>query len=130
MSEPVDDAVPEHIGRLGDFQLVRQFARGGMGAIYEAVQEPFGRRVAVKTIRDDRRHLSAGARERFFREQEVLARLHHTHMVPIHAEGKEGGLEYFATSYIEGPALQHVVGPLVLDLDGVQRQLATVGLGW
>jgi serine/threonine protein kinase/WD40 repeat protein len=109
MSEPVADDQPEHSGRLGDFQIVRRMAQGGMGAIYEAVQEPFGRRVAVKTIRDDRRHLSAGARERFFREQEVLARLHHTHIVPIHAGGKDGDLEYFAMPYIEGAALHHVV---------------------
>jgi serine/threonine protein kinase/WD40 repeat protein len=109
MSEPVADHPPEHSGRLGDFQIVRQFAQGGMGAIYEAVQEPFGRRVAVKTIRDDRRHLSDGARERFFREQDVLARLHHTHIVPIHAGGRDGDLEYFAMPYIEGAALHHVV---------------------
>ncbi len=109
MSEPVADDQPEHSGRLGDFQIVRRVARGGMGAIYEAVQEPFGRRVAVKTIRDDRRHLSAGARERFFREQAVLARLHHTHIVPIHAGGKDGDLEYFAMPFIEGAALHHVV---------------------
>jgi eukaryotic-like serine/threonine-protein kinase len=80
-----------------------------MGAIYEAVQEPFHRRVAVKTIRSDRRRLAAGARDRFLREQEVLARLHHTHIVPIHAGGEDGDLEYFAMPYIEGAALHHVV---------------------
>jgi len=109
MSEPVADDRAEHDGQLGDFRIVREIARGGMGAIYEAVQEPFQRRVAVKTIRGDRRHVSAGARDRFFREQEVLARLHHTHIVPIHAGGQEGDLEYFAMPYIEGAALHHVV---------------------
>ena len=109
MSEPVTEDETKLNGRLGDFEIVRQIARGGMGAIYEAVQEPFQRRVAVKTIRGDRRHVSAGARERFFREQEVLARLHHTHIVPIHAAGQDGDLEYFAMPYIEGAALHHVV---------------------
>jgi serine/threonine protein kinase/WD40 repeat protein len=109
MSEPVADVEAGHIGRLGDFQIVRQIARGGMGAIYEAIQEPFQRRVAVKTIRGDRHHLSAGARDRFFREQAVLARLHHTHIVPIHAGGQDGDLQYFAMPYIEGAALHHVV---------------------
>ena len=80
-----------------------------MGAIYEAVQEPFERRVAVKTIRGDRRHLSACARDRFFREQEVLARLHHSHIVPIHAGGQDSDLEYFAMPFIEGAGLNHVV---------------------
>jgi serine/threonine protein kinase len=107
MSEPRSAAVPQYSGRLGDFQIVGLLAVGGMGAIYEAVQEPFVRRVVVKTIRDDRRDLSA--RKRFFREQTVLARLHHTHIVPIHAGGKDGDLEYFAMPYIEGATLDHVV---------------------
>jgi serine/threonine protein kinase len=93
---------------LGDFRIKRAIARGGMGAIYEAGQGPFQRRVAVKTIRRDR-HLSPAAKERFLREQEVLARLHHTHIVPIHAGGQEGELQYFAMPYIEGAALHHVV---------------------
>ena len=109
MSEPVANDGEEHNGQLGDFRIVREIARGGMGAIYEAVQEPFQRRVAVKTIRSDRRHVAAGARERFLREQEVRARLHHTHIVPIHAGGQDGDLEYFAMPYIEGAALHHVV---------------------
>jgi len=59
MSEPVSDDGAKLNGRLGDFRIVREMARGGMGAIYEAVQEPFQRRVAVKTIRSDRRHVSS-----------------------------------------------------------------------
>jgi eukaryotic-like serine/threonine-protein kinase len=109
MSEPPAKVGAKLNDRLGDFRIVRQIARGGMGAIYEAVQEPFQRRVAVKTIRGDRRHIATGARERFIREQEVLARLHHTHIVPIHAAGQDGDLEYFAMPYIEGAALHHVV---------------------
>jgi WD40 repeat protein/serine/threonine protein kinase len=109
MSEPEAEVEATDIGRLGDFHVVRQIARGGMGAIYEAVQEPFRRRVAVKTIRGDRHHLSASARDRFFREQAVLAKLHHTHIVPIHAGGQAGDLQYFAMPYIEGAALHHVV---------------------
>jgi serine/threonine protein kinase/WD40 repeat protein len=109
MSEPVAEDGAKLIGRLGDFRIIRQIAQGGMGAIYEAVQEPFQRRVAVKTIRGDRRHIASGARERFIREQKVLARLHHTHIVPIHAAGQDGDLEYFAMPYIEGAALHHVV---------------------
>jgi serine/threonine protein kinase/WD40 repeat protein len=99
----------EQPARLGDFRIVRPIAEGGMGTIYEAVQEPLGRRVAVKTIRDRRQHLTGTLHARFLREQKVLAQLHHTHIVPIHAAGHDGPLQYFAMSYIDGAALHHVV---------------------
>ncbi len=102
--QDLDESVPE---RLGDFRIVRQIARGGMGEIYEAVQEHLGRRVAVKVIRRGR--ASEQARERFEREQKVLARLHQTHIIPIHMAGEEGRLQYFVMPYVEGAALHHVV---------------------
>ncbi len=104
-SRPEDhDLVPS---KLGEFRLVRLIARGGMGEVYEAIQERLDRRVAVKIIRRGR--ISPQARERFLREQAVLARLHQTHIVPIHTTGEEGPLQYFAMQYVDGVALQHVV---------------------
>ncbi|MBI1918642.1 MAG: protein kinase [Planctomycetes bacterium] len=102
--EAFGESVPQ---RLGDFRIVRLVARGGMGEVYEAVQEHLGRRVAIKVIRRGR--VSGQARERFLREQKVLARLHQTHIVPIHFAGEEGRLQYFVMPYIEGSALHHVV---------------------
>lgn len=93
--------------QLGEFRIVRRIARGGMGDIYEAVQDRLNRRVAVKTIRRGR--ISPQARGRFFREQRVLARLHQTHIVPIHTAGEDGDLLYFAMPFIDGAALHHVV---------------------
>jgi serine/threonine protein kinase/WD40 repeat protein len=101
------EAAPEEPERLGEFRVVRRIARGGMGEIYEAVQERLGRRVAIKTIRRGR--ISPEARDRFLREQRFLARLHQTHIVPIHTAGEEGALQYLAMPYIEGAALHHVV---------------------
>jgi serine/threonine protein kinase/WD40 repeat protein len=106
-ARPDDAGVPQ---RLGDFRIVRRLAGGGMGEVYEAVQEPLGRRVVVKTIRRGRG--SPQMRERFIREQAVLARLHQTHIVPIHAAGEEGGRQYFAMHFIDGAALHHVVESL------------------
>jgi tRNA A-37 threonylcarbamoyl transferase component Bud32 len=63
--------------------------------------------VAVKVIRRGR--VSHEFRGRFRQEQRVLARLHQTHVVPIHAAGEDGDLQYFAMPYIEGAALHHVV---------------------
>jgi serine/threonine protein kinase len=106
--QPDGDEAPQP-ERLGDFRIIRRIGRGGMGDIYEAIQEPLGRRVAVKTVRGRHRHLAGPLHDRFIREQTVLAKLHHTHIVPIHAAGREGVLQYFVMSYIDGAALHHVV---------------------
>ncbi|MFV1969361.1 MAG: protein kinase family protein, partial [Pirellulaceae bacterium] len=97
-------AVPE---RLGDFRLVRRIPGGGMGEVYDALQEPLNRRVAVKIVK--REKLSAEARWRFLREQRVLAALHQTHIVPVFAAGEQDGLQYFAMPYIPGASLSGVV---------------------
>ena len=101
-----DEDEESHPERLGDFRIVGLIAHGGMGEIYEAIQEPLGRRVAVKL---QHRRLTGRLQDRFLREQKVLAQLHHTHIVPIHAAGLDGALRYFAMSYIDGATLHHVV---------------------
>jgi serine/threonine protein kinase len=99
-----------------------------MGDLYEAVQEPLGRRVIVKTIRRDIPQLSDRARGRFLREQRILARLHHTHIVPIHAAGFSAPLDYYAMSYIEGAPLSAVVKSLS-DSDPAPPSSETPSLG-
>jgi hypothetical protein len=98
---------PPSPSRLGDFSIVRRISHGGMGEIYEAVQDRLDRRVAIKIIRKGR--IGSQFRERFLREQKVLARLHQTHIVPIHTAGEEGPLQYFAMPFIDGAALHHVI---------------------
>lgn len=92
---------------LPGFRILRKLETGGMGEIYEAEQEPLGRRVAVKVIRHGRN--TPEARERFLREQRILASLHQTHIVPIHAAGQVGDLQYFVMPFIKGATLHHVV---------------------
>jgi serine/threonine protein kinase/WD40 repeat protein len=99
-----------HPTQLGEFRIVRWIAKGGQGDVYEALQVPLGRRVAVKTIRRD--SFSPMAQSRFEREQTVLARLHQTHIVPIHTAGREGGLQYFAMPFIEGVTLRRRIEAL------------------
>jgi serine/threonine protein kinase len=106
MQQPQAEA-PALPPRLGEFRILRKIAQGGMGEVYEAEQERLRRRVAVKVIRHGR--ISGQARARFLREQMVLARLHQTHIVPIHTAGEEGPLQYFAMPFIEGAPLHHVV---------------------
>src|SRR6266852_229121 len=100
----LEELLPE---RLGEFRIVRRLARGGMGDIYEAYDERLQRRVAIKTIRHGR--ISDDARDRFLREQTVLAQLHQSNIVPIYAAGEEGNLQYFAMPFIDGAALHHVI---------------------
>jgi predicted Ser/Thr protein kinase/tetratricopeptide (TPR) repeat protein len=94
-------------GKLGDFRIVRELGRGGMGVVYEAVQESLGRIVAVKVVHQvqfDPRRL-----HRFQREAQAVARLHHTNIVPIFAVGEHDGLAYYAMQYIAGRGLDALI---------------------
>jgi serine/threonine protein kinase/WD40 repeat protein len=111
MNRMVEEARPdggEEMPRsLGEFRILREIGHGGMGKIYEAWHERLRRRVAVKTIRQ--RGISLALRVKFMREQRVLAQLHQTHIVPIHAAGEEGPMQYFVMPYIKGAALDRAV---------------------
>src|SRR5262245_61045769 len=79
--------------RVGDYRILREVGRGGMGVVYEAIQEPLGRHVALKVLpfqlSSDPVYL-----ERFHREARVAARLHHTNIVPVFDVGEHGGIHY------------------------------------
>ncbi len=91
---------------LPDFHIVREVARGGMGVVYETEQRSLRRRVALKVRR---LRLSPEAQRRFEREQETLAKLHQTHIVPVHTAGQVRPWQYFAMAYIEGAPLHRLV---------------------
>jgi tRNA A-37 threonylcarbamoyl transferase component Bud32 len=90
--------------RFGDFRVLRELGRGGMGIVYEAEQESLGRHVALKVIPQ---HVIHDARrlERFRREAQAIAQLHHTNIVPIFGVGEHEGLPYYAMQYIKGSGL-------------------------
>ena len=94
--------------RLGDFLLLREIGRGGMGVVYEAVQETLGRRVAVKVLHEAYAGRGDAVR-RFQREAKAAARLHHTNIVPVFGVGEHGGTHYFAMQYIAGQGLDRVL---------------------
>jgi serine/threonine protein kinase/WD40 repeat protein len=93
-------AAPE---RLGDFRILREVGRGGMGIVYEAEQISLKRRVALKVLR----YGGSGpeAMQRFRREAETVAELHHTNIVPIFAIGCEDDVHYYAMQFIDGSSL-------------------------
>ena len=90
--------IPE---RLGDFRLLERLGSGGMGVVYIAEQVSLGRTVALKLIRPEAMYFD-GARERFRREAEAVARLQHPGIVPIYTFGEERGIPYFAMERVEG----------------------------
>jgi serine/threonine protein kinase/tetratricopeptide (TPR) repeat protein len=98
-------------GCLGDYRILREIGRGGMGVVYEAEQISLGRRVALKVLPFaavlDRRQL-----ERFKREAQAAAQLHHTNIVPVFAVGCERGVHYYAMQYIDGRPLSVVIQEL------------------
>ena len=90
--------------QLGDFRIVREVGRGGMGVVYEAEQVSLKRRVALKVLRFGAAS-DTEAMQRFQREAETVATLHHTNIVPIFAIGCENGVNYYAMQFIEGRSL-------------------------
>ena len=90
--------------QLGDYRIVREVGRGGMGVVYEAVQTSLDRRVALKVL-PAASMLAGNAVERFTREAATAGRLHHTNIVPVHAVGTEQGIHYYVMQYIEGRSL-------------------------
>ena len=99
------------IRRLGDLRIVREIGRGGMGIVYEAVQESLGRTVAVKVL-PKHRLKSDKALARFQRESKTAARLHHTNIVPVLGVGTEDGYHYYVMQLIRGVGLDEVIGHL------------------
>jgi eukaryotic-like serine/threonine-protein kinase len=98
-------------GVLGDYRLVREVGRGGMGVVYEAVQVSLNRRVALKVL-PFAAALDAKQLQRFKNEAQAAAHLHHQHIVPVYGVGVERGVHYYAMQFVEGQTLAAVIGEL------------------
>jgi serine/threonine protein kinase/WD40 repeat protein len=96
------------LGQLGDYRLVREVSRGGMGIVYEAEQLSLHRRVALKVLplagALDPRQL-----QRFHFEALTASQLHHPHIVDVFGAGCERGVHYYAMRYIEGQTLAQLI---------------------
>jgi len=99
------------LGILGDYCILREVGRGGMGVVYEARQISLNRRVALKMLpfaaAMDQRQL-----QRFQNEAQAAAGLHHTNIVPVFSVGCERGVHYYAMQFIEGETLASVIRDL------------------
>jgi WD40 repeat protein/serine/threonine protein kinase/Flp pilus assembly protein TadD len=102
------------VRQLGEYRILREVGRGGMGVVYEAEQQSLGRRVALKVLPP---HALNDAQQvvRFEREARAAAKLHHTNIVPVFGVGHQDATHYYVMQFIQG-----------LGLDGVLEELRRV----
>jgi serine/threonine protein kinase/Flp pilus assembly protein TadD len=103
-----DAALPKF---LGDFELLREIGRGGMGVVFEAKQISLNRTVALKVLPPSV-VIDTVAISRFEREAQAAARLHHTNIVPVYAIGEASGHHYYAMELLDGEPLSHLLDRL------------------
>ena len=101
---PLPQAVCER--HLGDFELISELGRGGMGVVYRAWQPSLRREVAVKEIRDLG---EKQAHARFVREIRAHGKVDHPHVVKVFASGSDGERQFFAMELLDGVSLGHVL---------------------
>lgn len=94
--------------RLGDFVILRELGHGGMGVVYEAQQLSLNRKIALKVLRSGWGS-TPQAVQRFCREAEAAARLHHTNIVPVYMSGVHEGTHFYVMELIDGKSLDHLI---------------------
>ena len=97
--------------QLGDFRIIREVGKGGMGIVYEAEQVSLGRHVALKVLPKSML-VDANAKRRFEREAKSAAKLHHTNIVPVFGVGEQDGMPYYVMQFIQGLGLDEVLEEL------------------
>lgn len=106
LGKRAEDASPKARSgeRLGEYKLLGILGRGGMGVVYEAVQETLGRPVALKVLPASR-VVDRKSRERFMREAQAAASLQHPGIVPVYGVGEAEGQVYYAMQRVDGVPL-------------------------
>jgi serine/threonine protein kinase len=97
--------------QIGDFRIEKRLGSGGMGTVYQAVQISLNRRVALKVLPAGL-GMSRSSVKRFHREAQAAAKLHHTNIVAIYAEGEENETCYYTMEMIEGRSLDKIISDL------------------
>jgi len=112
-------------GAFGDYELLGEIARGGMGVVYRARQRGLNRLVALKMVRAGE-WASADEVQRFRNEAAMVALLDHPHIVPVHEVGEQTGQLYFSMKLVEGGSLAEHLGRFRDDPKAAARLVAAV----
>ena len=105
MGDKAREGFPE---KLGSFRLIERLGDGGMGVVFLAEEANLGRRVALKLIRPEQIYFP-GAKERFRREVEAIAKLSHPGIVQVFSFAEENGVPFFAMEHVQGASLGDVL---------------------
>ncbi len=110
---PHDPATPALPCQFGDYELLEELGRGGMGVVYRARHVPLDRIVALKMLRDGTCASSSDV-TRFAAEAQATARLEHPHIVKMFAAGEHAGRAFFTMQYVAGQPLSALLadGPI------------------
>ena len=112
---------------IGDYELLGEIGRGGMGVVYEAREGTLNRIVALKVMRFG--IVDPQALDRFQREAETAGGLHHTNIVPVYATGREGDTSWYAMQRIEGESLCHKIGAVSNPSHTItEREITSIGI--
>lgn len=101
----------QRLVELGDYHLVRELGRGGMGVVFEAIHQSLGRRVAIKVLAP-RYAEDPKAVERFRREAGAAAQLHHTNIVAVFGVGFSHGHHYYVMEFVDGWSISQLISLL------------------
>lgn len=118
---------PKLPGMFGEFRLLSILGKGGMGVVYEAIQESLDRKVAVKVM-SVKHGLEETQKRRFVNESMAVARMEHPNIIPVYSVGEQDGISYFSMRLVEGSDLRRVIKQLREDVQSDPKP--SVGFRW